>query len=99
MGSSTGDASTNSTWHPTLSPGRPRCHLHRLLKLRAIRHQRGGSDDAKLVRLDYGAVDAGSQAEVVRIDDEPPQAASLAGPRMHSMWRRKHRTRGKMLDH
>jgi hypothetical protein len=35
------------------------------------------------MRLDDGPVDAGGQTEVVRIDDEPTQAASLAGLRMH----------------
>lgn len=75
--------------------GSARCHPHRLLEFRAIRHQRGGGDDATLMRLDYGAVDAGGQTKVVRVDDEPPQAASLAGPGMRSS---KYRARGKTLS-
>lgn len=31
------------------------------------------------VRLDDGAVYAGSKAEIICVDDEPPQTASLAG--------------------
>jgi hypothetical protein len=31
------------------------------------------------VRLDDGAVYAGSKSEIIRVDDEPPQTVSLAG--------------------
>ena len=36
----------------------------------AIRHEGGGGEDASLVELDDGAIDARGEAEVVCVDDE-----------------------------
>ena len=43
--------------------------LHRLRRGLAIRHQRGRSQDAAVVRLGDGAVHAGTQTEIVCVDD------------------------------
>jgi len=52
--------------------------FHRFDKSRAVGHQGGGSHDPAGMRLYDGAIDPGSKSEVVRVDNEPAQAASLA---------------------
>ena len=52
--------------------------LHRLGKSRPVGHQRRGSDDAARMSLHDGAIHPRSKSEIVRIDNEPAQAASLA---------------------
>lgn len=54
------------------------CQLYGLGKRSAICHQGRGSYDATLMRLDNGAVHTWGESEVVRINDQPPQASSLA---------------------
>ena len=51
----------------------------RLSESRPIRHKRGGSNHALLVRLLNGAVYARSKSEIIGDDDEAAHAESLAG--------------------
>ena len=60
----------------------PFSQLHRLGKSRTVGHQGGGSHDPAGMRLDDGAIGPGSKPEIVRIDNEPAQAASLATNRV-----------------
>jgi hypothetical protein len=52
---------------------------HGFGKLRSTRHQGRGGNDAIAVRLQNAPVHARSQPEVIRINNEPPHAESLAG--------------------
>ena|ERR1700758_204537 len=54
-------------------------HLCGLAEGGTVCHERGRGNDTESVRLDDGAVHACSESEVIRVDDEPPQTASLAG--------------------
>ena len=60
------------------------CEGDRFCERRAIRHQCRGSYDAAGVGFNDGAVYAGCVSEIIRIDDEPPHAASLA-PRFSTL--------------
>jgi hypothetical protein len=60
----------------------PLGQLDRFDKSRTVGHQSRGSDDAARMRLHDGAIDSGSKPEIVRIDNEPAQAASLATNRV-----------------
>ena len=48
---------------------------------RAVGHERRRSDDAVRVGLDDCAIHARGVAKIVRVDDQTPHAASLAGRR------------------
>ena len=45
----------------------------------STRHQRCGSHDPMRVRFDDGAIDAGSESEIICIDDQTAHGVSLAG--------------------
>jgi len=45
-----------------------------IVERRTVGHQRGGSHDALAVRLDDGAIDAGREPKIIRIDDQAPHA-------------------------
>src|SRR5215469_14149162 len=62
-------------------PRRSICELHSLGEGLTVRHERGRGNDALSMRLDNGAIHARRKTEVVRVDDQPPQGASLAGGR------------------
>jgi len=47
----------------------------------AVRHQRGRGHDAVRVGLDDGAIHTGSESEIIRVHDQTPHVASLAGRR------------------
>ena len=56
-----------------------RCQTHGVFKGAPIGHQRGGGDDAASMSLDDGAIDAGSEAKIIGIDDQTAHRVSLAG--------------------
>ena len=60
---------------------KPLRELLSLIKCGAVCHQCGGSNDSLRVGLDDGTVYAGSESEVVRVDDEASQGGSVAGMR------------------
>ena len=78
-GATSGSPSISTTWQPTLSFGTVFGQLHRLGECRTIGHQRGRGHDSADVGLDDGPVYAGGESEIIRIDDQPPHPASLAG--------------------
>ncbi len=53
--------------------------LHRITKGRPIGHQRCGCDEATVVRLGNGSIDATRESKVVGVDDQSAHAKSLAG--------------------
>ena len=69
------------------------CQLCSLGERRAVGHERRRSDDAARVSLNDGPVHARSVAKIVRVDDQTPHDASLAGHRDREMWRGRHRPR------
>jgi hypothetical protein len=55
------------------------CKSHGVRECGAVRHQCGGSYDPAAVGFDNATVYACSEAEIIRIDDQPPHRDSLAG--------------------
>src|SRR5258708_9985877 len=55
------------------------CELNCFRECGTVGHQRRRSDYAARMSLDDGPVHAGSEAKIVRIDDQTPHATSLAG--------------------
>jgi hypothetical protein len=53
--------------------------LHGVRECGTVRHQCGGSYDPAAVGFDDATVYACSEAEIIRIDDQPPHRDSLAG--------------------
>ena len=56
-----------------------RRRTHSVIKGAPVSHQRGGGHDSASVSLDDGAIDAGSEAKVIGIDDQTAHRVSLAG--------------------
>jgi len=57
---------------------------HGMVKSLPVSHQRGGGHDSASVSLDDGAIDAGSEAKVIGVDDQTAHRVSLAGARISS---------------